>query len=519
MSKRHVFFCCAVLAVNVSWHSVLAVELRTVALSGKPAPGTDTVFANFSAVLNTFPSINNHGQVAFLASLSGDTGFNSAGIWSEGTGALELVVRAGDPMPGRPASVFRQMRFIGLSDTGRVNFAEMALDTLTGVWSKEGSNPLRHVAVVGQAAPGTDLAFDRFLLAPSYNTVGNVAVWGSRVGLWTDRSGSLELVAKLGDIAPGTNGATFNGDFFPFEIDDDQIAFFGFLTGSGVNSSNNLGLWTESDGGFELVARLGEQAPGAGGAVFASFTTWAGTSSFPDSPKAFRALLDGSGGRLSMWTFREGDIELVVQAGDVAPGTGEEFISFTSPAANDSGDVVFTGLNLARNPARGIWSTLGGELGLVVAVGDDVPGMTSKVFALSAATPEINNLGQVAFAAGLVEQGIPGGLDSLWVKDQRGELHMIAREGDQYEVAPGDVREFSRLVFGQIPQSRNNQIPRFNDRGQLVFFAEFTDGSSGLFVSSPLIVPEPSSGALSLVVLFTAMFRRTRSSVSVANPN
>ena len=75
--------------------------LRTIALSGDPAPGTDATYARLS-----IPQLNSSGQVSFLAWLAGEgvTDGNAAGIWSEGGGTLHLVTRAGDlhTIPGAP---------------------------------------------------------------------------------------------------------------------------------------------------------------------------------------------------------------------------------------------------------------------------------------------------------------------------------------------------------------------------------------------------------------------------------
>src|SRR6266542_3165651 len=62
---------------------------RTVILSGTPAPGVPgEVFSRF--FLN--PRIDRNGRVAFYADLQGRTiCTDGTGIWSERTGALELV--------------------------------------------------------------------------------------------------------------------------------------------------------------------------------------------------------------------------------------------------------------------------------------------------------------------------------------------------------------------------------------------------------------------------------------------
>lgn len=38
--------------------------------------------------------------------------------------------------------------------------------------------------------------------------------------------------------------------------------------------------------------------------------------------------------------------------------------------------------------------------------------------------------------------------------------------------------------------------PKMNDRGQIVFQAEFTDGTQGIFISNAVAVPEPATWAV-----------------------
>src|SRR3954463_148085 len=61
--------------------------VRTIALSGQPAPGTPNgiVFSKFGYGSRYF-EFNNRGQVAFYGVLSGPgtTSSNNSGIWTEG---------------------------------------------------------------------------------------------------------------------------------------------------------------------------------------------------------------------------------------------------------------------------------------------------------------------------------------------------------------------------------------------------------------------------------------------------
>ena len=88
-----------------------AAELRPVALTGQPAPGTpDGIAYNsfgsyYDSLLGTFfrgPVLNDAGQTAFRADITGSgvDSANNRGIWSEGSGSLALVARTGSQAPG-----------------------------------------------------------------------------------------------------------------------------------------------------------------------------------------------------------------------------------------------------------------------------------------------------------------------------------------------------------------------------------------------------------------------------------
>ena len=49
----------------------------------------------------------------------------------------------------------------------------------------------------------------------------------------------------------------------PVINDAGQVAFRANLAGSGVDSTNNQGIWSEGSGSLALVARTGSAAPGA----------------------------------------------------------------------------------------------------------------------------------------------------------------------------------------------------------------------------------------------------------------
>ena len=97
----------------------------------------------------------------------------------------------------------------------------------------------------------------------------------------------------------------------------------------------------------------------------------------------------------------------------------------------------------------------------------------------------LNDRGQVAFRQSLAGAGVDVTNDfAIWATDSTGALQLIAREGDKLEVSPGDFRTISGLNRTDHTANSNGWPSAFNNLGQLAFWASFTDGSQGIFVSN-----------------------------------
>ncbi len=361
--RRRGLACASILTVFIcGTTSAHAAEIRTVALSGQQAPGTPSgVNYNF---LGT-PVLNDAGQTAFYARLTDATNNNS--IWSEGSGSLTLVARAGSHAPGTPSGVNYGNDFETpvLNDAGQIAFFATNL-------------------------PGS-----------------GVVLGINDGGIWSEGSGSLALVARVGDHAPGTpNGVNYYDVYDPVLNNAGQTAFLAVLTSIGVNGGLGTGLWSEGSDSLALVARSDDPAPGT-----------------PDG-------------------------------------------------------VNFSNFNFF-----------------------DVPFV-------------LNDAGQTAFLASLTGSGVDSTNDrGIWATDSNGDLQLIAREGDPLQVAPGDLRTVGGLgVDTGLENGASNSDGRptfFNNRGQLAFWAGFTDGTSGIFVSNRVAVPEPSAFLLAAAAI-TATFGTAR---------
>jgi hypothetical protein len=527
-----------------------AAGVRTVAISGQPIPGTrdEATYANFS-----LPALNAFGQVAFSASLIGRdvNSTNGQGVWSERNGLLTLVARTGEPAPGAPIGAMFSNLPIGrslrgsplLNSAGQTAFwaaiTGVGVDASndTGIWS-DGSGSLASIVREGDQAVGTldgakfgdfgqpgsnrqlglelrlnsagKTAFSAFL------TGGNVNGTNDK-GLWSSESGSLRLVARTGDPAPGMpTGVNFADMVFagnPQLNAAGQTAFSADLTGIGVNGANGGSVWLEESGTFNSIVQTGHSAPGTG-RRFVDFST-------PVLNSAGQLAFTGEAGNSSVvgsitrgiWAADLNTVRLVARSGDSAPGTSVffNFSSFAFPLTIDAtGDVAFwtplsgSGVNNSNN--LGIWSEGFSGLHLVARKGNQAAGTPSGVNHVALSAPTANSMGQVAFSGTLAGGGVDSTNDSgIWAEDRTGIVRLIAREGELLEVAPGEFRTIASIDF------HNGGLPiAFNDFGQLAFWAQFTDGSSGIFVSNLATVPEPSGVIFCLMTLIVGWRRRRR---------
>lgn len=535
--------------------------LRTVALSGDVAPGAGAGVAfDVFSFASAPPVLNNSGQVALTALLQGTgAASNDTGIWKETSNGLTLVAREGALAEGTNVNFgdLRGARFVlnsqgGVAFRGGLDTSQPGVNSTNsaGVWSDAAGGTLALVARGGDAAPGTTALFraDTFT-APALNSSGQIVFKnllqgpgvnaGNSTGIWSAAGGGgVELVAREGNAAPsGSPGTTF-GDvgslaFAPQLNDQGQTVFHALVRPPGA--VNDLGsdesLWKGGPAGLELIARAGDVAPGvAMDARFRFFSRNEGLALNDKGHTAFRAGLDLASPGVDLtndagiWSDRDGaGMSLTVREGDQAPGApvGALFNFNTIPddlVLNNQGHTAFLAVLQGAELGAGIWSERQGTgLQLVARVGAPASDVEAGVLFQSffSGTLVLNNRGQTAFYGTLTG---PGVIDStndagIWAEDIAGNLRLIAREGNEIDVSDDplnpDLRTISQLI--PLAGSTGNGDGRpsaFNDLGQLVFAARFTDGSEGVFVSNLVAIPEPTSLVMVLALSIFAASQR-----------
>jgi hypothetical protein len=292
-------------------------------------------------VFHRFHSLafNAAGAAAFDATIRELAAANQAddGIWVK-SDELEVVALGGPPgsegaapAPGTPA-----------------NFSSLSTDIVNDA--------------AGRVAFAATIGF-----SPAVNATNNTGIWSGMAGV-----GELELLIREGDQAPGTSAGVLIGDLdgnFSVIINGGRVAFNADLTGAGVDGTNNTGTWSTALGTLTLVAREGDPAPGTDttflGVGYPAMNT-AGQVAFG----GVLTLPDPQDADLGIWIQdASGVVRLVIRDNDqieLAPGDFRTISDVTvglvgtggeggrGTTLNDAGRIVFTGFLSDR---RGIFIT------------------------------------------------------------------------------------------------------------------------------------------------------------------
>lgn len=535
-------------SLSVTSHAVTADHLRIVALTGTQVPDalSDARFTGFENRVN--PAINNSGQTAFQAFIN-ESGINKAAVLTEG-GGNGLRVAASEELPvttGFPLLHVLQ----ALNDRGQTAYLAKVPPYLTVGLPLDliRDNGPGDSEVVARWATAEETGFGFRELFPFYasasgngvslNDAGH-AVFPARasdsglsgqpyVGVWRENpAGGLNRVIRVGDPAPGASGnfAWVGAPPLVTVNRSGQIAF------SASTTTGIQGIWSEYAAGLTLRVRAGDPVPGTGGATIGGFDTAPALEFNSRYHLAFAARLTGAGvngnNNSALWRIRNSGLELVAREGDQAIGTtpGQIYWDFSAQALNARGDVAFIADTRGPDGTQkfGLWSDGDGNvLKLLAYPGISAPGAgPGAVFdSLSVAFPSsslntplaLNANGQVAFAGSITGPGVDDSNNSgIWAQDRAGRLRLIARRGDQLNVSGDllhpDFRTISGLLVSGTSGNDDGRRSWFNNQGQLAFFATFTDGSRGLFVSNLAAVPEPASLSFLLIFLAAGPLRR-----------
>ena len=433
--------------------------LRTVALVGDTAPGTEVRFLDFIGD----PSMNDNGQIAFHALLVGPGGRNA--IFSEGGGnGLALIARQGDAVPGANlGETYGRLASPVLNNNGQL----LVQGGLTGtanftndeaIFSGDDSRGLLIVVRKGDEVPGTNSGEKFFGLHsnPLINSRGQVVFSGDiegslDLGIYSKSvGGELTQIAREGNFIPGTvTSERFDDLGRPVLSDSGQISFVAGLVGpeiGGMDVGASIFSYQASTG-LNLDVRVGDTAPETEEGT--TFTNFYENITVNDSGRIVfyaslaGATVDGTYGG-GIFSGQSGSDHIILaREGDAVLGIdeGAKLIDVDSPSLNGNGQFAFRGSILGTGvestARRAIFSNgIGSGLKIVAREEGQAPGADSEVKFNSFHSPSLNARGQTAFLGHLEGSQIDDSNDrGIYAQDLAGTLHLIARKGGAIDVS------------------------------------------------------------------------------------
>lgn len=291
-------------------------------------------------------------------------------------------------------------------------------------------------------------------------------------------TGGTGILASVGDEAPGTGGATFLALDTQVSVGaPGQTVFRGTLTGDGVNIFFSSALFSATEGGTVLVARALDDAPGLPGRRISQITSYDANSS---GQIAYFANVGSTSRPDNVLYLTDGEeTSILFRDGTSLPdGSGPLSIGGSDLALRDDGSLVAVG-SFAVQPPQGLRYNQGllvlddDGIETLVRSGDAAPGAEGLVFERFTEV-SANEVGEIAFIAQLA-----GGEENrpqdlgLFARSVDGDLISIVREGDLFTVG-GEEKTILSLVISS---------DSLNDLGLLAFTLRFEDNTSGVFLA------------------------------------
>jgi len=504
------------LTLSTAESVVANVVIKTIAISGDPAPYGDGVFSGFGT-----PILNNVGQVAFSGSVTNTPGEvnDKSGIFrGESKGDLIRIALAGDPAPSGTGSL-AALGNPDINDAGQVAFFGNLDGTSTGrgirsILIGDGTSGPTSIVHTGQAAPdgnGTFADFWYFSLNDNGQTAFHSVLADTSGGTHDnlgvflgDDSVTPKRIARRGQTVPGGNGKFL--DFNQPDINNlGQVAFHSQLTDTTNSFNDNVGIF-RGNGNDDLtqVARTGQESPEGGRLSHLDY--------FPLQSNQGQTVFSGSFAgtfdtNVTYVSNETNDLTTILSGRQILPRSDLSFAnSGAEPDINDVSQVVSSGVIINANntvhPAI-VRSDVLGNVSLIAQAGKSSPD-NNGIFRSFDSFATLNEAGQVAFAGTL--SGTHEGFDDdigIYLHDDQLGLVQVIRKGEKFHNSI-----ITNLDFNYWRTSIRRTRRSFNDSGQITFKFWLADGRSGIAIAT--IIPEPSTLLLLAVASSTLLFRQRR---------
>ncbi len=355
------------------------------------------------------------------------------------------------------------------TDTGaKVPTSDTASVTGDGVFfiNRPGGRRIRAVRVArsGDPAPGIPGAFFGIVVAPHMRADGSAmlittifgAASGEALWTWSEEAGA-ELIVRAGDQAPDLPARVVFTDFSFTNMSDNGIVVFrSDLAGPGIIPGvNDAGVWKGPPGDLRLIAQKGDPAPGmiAGTTFGNSLFTYVGVSGRAAIATSINipGWPDFANG---LWLSEGGPLEKIVATTDptgwLIPGSIVRSAGFQQPTLDS---VVFRiSLFDGEDERGGSWRYTGGQLDVYTHDDFPAPDQPEGVFIESSGVAMANSTDQVSLWGFLRGDGIDSDNDTLIWCGGVSDLTSAVQESDQVSgLAAGVV--FTELTADQLSSS------------------------------------------------------------------
>jgi hypothetical protein len=298
-----------------------------------------------------------------------------------------------------------------------------------------------------------NVIFEASLAGPGVDTANNR-------GIWTGRGNSLQLLARAGDVPPGVEGGAvyFGFNCNPVINGNGNAAFLASLTGPGITTSNDLGIWSAYGHQVYLLVREDSPLPGVDPAIghgpgYLPVISSSGTVAF--------AVQVTSHDDVGLWKGTPGSLDLIARSDLTYVGYNTPlFRIIDAPTINSSGDAIFSAVTPSYS---GIWKKSGNATELVVRTYSQAPQMPPGLLLRDFLQPRFSDAGVIAFTGSVYQEGVFGSKTAIWAGPPD-SLQLVAHEGSHAPDAPSDVN------LGHV-----YYVPVLNKRGDIAFRG-FLDG-------------------------------------------